>query len=193
MPSIIMLVGLPGSGKTTYRDKFIKDVFCSNPLVISQDDLVEAYAAENNMTYTQAFKTANLKDFQRQVKQVFVEAIADGRTIILDRTNLTVKTRKSFLYLVPAHYRKIAIVFDVHPLVLEDRLERRAAATGKFIPDFVIDQMRRSYTAPTQEEFDHIVYEQTQLASIALRIRSVFRKGIRFMKQIADKFKAGDK
>lgn len=193
MPSIIMLVGLPGSGKTTYRDKYIKDIVSSNPLVISQDDLVEAYASENNMTYTQAFQTANLKDFQRQVKQTFVDAIADGRTIVLDRTNLTVKTRQSFLYLVPAHYSKIAIVFDVHPLVLEDRLERRAAATGKFIPDYVINQMRRSYVAPSKPEFDHIVYEQTQLASIALRIRAVFRKGLRLAKKYVTKFKSGDK
>ncbi|RYD62075.1 MAG: ATP-binding protein, partial [Verrucomicrobiaceae bacterium] len=130
MPSIIMLVGLPGSGKTTYRNTYVQDIACSEPLVISQDDLVEKFAAENGMNYTQAFKSANLKDFERQVKQSFVEAIAAGRTIILDRTNLTAKGRRSFLYLIPAHYKKIALVWEVDPLVLEDRLEKRSLSTG---------------------------------------------------------------
>ncbi len=150
-PTVIILVGLPASGKSTWRTA--ND---GNSVVCSQDDLVEHYADHQGLTYTEAFRKADLKSFERQVKQQFADAIAANQNIILDRTNMSVKSRAIFLKMVPDHYKKVAIVFDCDPVLLDYRLARRAKLTGKFIPPFVIRDMRRNYQKPTIEEFDEV-------------------------------------
>lgn len=150
-PRVIILVGLPASGKSTWRN-----AFAGNAVVCSQDDLVEHYADHQGLTYTEAFRKADLKLFERQVKQEFADAIAQGRDIVLDRTNVSKKSRAIFLNMVPDHYQKIAIWFDCDPVLLDYRLARRAKLTGKFIPPFVIRDMRRNFQMPDTEEFDEV-------------------------------------
>jgi predicted kinase len=76
--------------------------------------------------------------------------IAIREHLILDRTNLTVKSRQSFLKKLPDDYRKIAIILETPPAdVHRFRLNNRP---GKVIPDEVIDNMAKSYVQPTLAE-----------------------------------------
>lgn len=173
-PRVTILVGLPGSGKSTWRT-----AFAGNAVVCSQDDLVEDYAEYHGLNYTDAFRKADLKSFERQVKQQFADAIAANQDIILDRTNVSKKSRAIFLKMVPDHYEKVAIWFDCDPLLLDHRLARRAKLTGKFIPDFVIRDMRRNFQMPDTEEFDevwHVGAHEPGLLLALLRIKA-FLKG----------------
>jgi tRNA uridine 5-carbamoylmethylation protein Kti12 len=179
-----MLIGLPGSGKTTYRDQYVQDVASQNYLVISQDDLVEEFASANGLTYTEAFKQADLKSFDKKVRQTFNDAIDAKRAIVLDRTNLTAKTRRGFLNRVTGDYKRIAIVFEIHPIVLADRLEKRARATGKVIPEFVIRNMRKSYEAPTSEEFDIITTVRAEEPNLGMYLRHVRRVVVSRLRRI---------
>lgn len=191
MPNLIMLIGLPASGKTTWREQRLVNSVEPLPVVISQDDLVEAYAKQHGLTYTEAFAKADLKAFERQVKQDFAQAIAENRSVILDRTNLSIKSRRAFRAMVPAHYTRIAVAFEIDPLVQEDRLDRRAAATGKMIPMRVIRQMRASYQRPSHEEgFDVIEYVRGPEPGWSLRMRW-FCRVIR--RKVARLFKSEDK
>lgn len=173
-PRVTILVGLPASGKSTWRT-----AFAGNAVVCSQDDLVEDYAEYHGLTYTDAFRKADLKSFERQVKQQFADAIAANQDIILDRTNVSKKSRAIFLNMVPDHYQKIAIWFDCDPLLLDHRLARRAKLTGKFIPDFVIRNMRRNFQMPDTEEFDevwHVGAEEPGGLLLLLRIKAWFKR-----------------
>ena len=49
-------------------------------------------------------------------------------------------------------------MFDVPDAVLRERLDKRAAETGKFIPEFVVKQMTNSWQTPSLSDgFNEII------------------------------------
>jgi tRNA uridine 5-carbamoylmethylation protein Kti12 len=152
MPEIIVLIGLPGSGKSTWRHKFLENQ--PDYVVVSSDDLIDAYAAEKSINYSEAFHEVNQKEIQSRFRKSLQEAFDSGKNIIVDRTNISVKSRKDILKNTPFMYVKRAIVFSITDQELKRRLITREQATGKHIPDQVIEQMAARYDAPTSEEFD---------------------------------------
>lgn len=146
MPKILVLCGLPASGKSYFRSAFK----ISNPdyVSISSDDIIDSIALSEGKSYSEVFMHA-VKIADRQCRDEFANAIADKRDIILDRTNMSIKGRSTFLSKVPSDYEKIAIIFEVDPELLQFRLAERALNTGKHIPNHVVSSMRASYQAPT--------------------------------------------
>lgn len=155
IPTFYMLVGLPGSGKSTWRHGFVAE----NPdvCVLSTDDRIDAWAQERGLTYAQAFPLAPMKDFEFNMHAEFQDAVAARRSTLVDRTNLSCKTRSRFLSSLPKPYRRVAVVFDVPDDVLARRLDERARLTGKSIPDDVISSMKASFQMPDLTEFDRII------------------------------------
>ena len=88
--------------------------------------------------------------------------VDNGISVVIDRTNLTVKSRKKLLDIINKSaysYKKIAIVLECDPDVLEQRLNSRP---GKSIPSHAINNMRKTFQKPTKEEgFDDIVEVRT--------------------------------
>lgn len=155
-PKLIMLVGVPGSGKSTWREKNAG----SDMVILSSDDILEEYANKEDITYSESFnkyaKKANKEMFERANK-----AFKQGKSVIWDQTNLTPKSRKSKLKNVPDYYEKVAVVFDTpNEKILKDRLNsEERIQTGKFIPDHVLRNMINNITSPSKEEgFDKIKY-----------------------------------
>lgn len=152
MLTAFFLIGPPGSGKSTWRNRYLEDYPNNNISVISTDDMIDAYAKEHNLTYTEAFKKSPLKDFEKLAFELTDKAISEKKDIIIDRTNMSVKVRSKFLSRIPDTYKKIAIVFSIPREELNKRLEKRAKETGKFISPTIIDSMLNSYIAPSLEE-----------------------------------------
>ena len=130
---------------------------CVDAVVISGDDLIEEECARTGKTYSEVFADHDFKEQKRILRERFLTAIADKRNIIVDRTNLTVKGRRSFLASVPKTYQKIAVNFIYDEETLFERLDKRGNDTGKVIPHQVVRDMIASYQPPTEEEFDKIV------------------------------------
>lgn len=155
MTELIMLIGLPGSGKSTYIKKINKD---NEYVVISSDDILEELAKLDGTDYNRAFaKHANFagKEMFRRAEA----AIKNGANIIWDQTNMNVKNRKRKLAMFPDTYTKRAVVFSIDDGELNRRLKKRERETGKKIPDHVIKSMAASYQAPTRGEgFSKIEY-----------------------------------
>jgi predicted kinase len=151
-----MLVGLPGSGKSTYP----KQIIISNPdvVIISLDDLIDQYALDKGITYAEAWNKVNFKEFNASLKARLAQAITDKKDILVDKTNMTVKVRGEVLKKITSDYHTVAYVFVIPDNVLQERLDKRAASTGKVIPAFVIKNMANSYVSPSKEEFDEIKY-----------------------------------
>ena len=153
MPTLTILVGLPGSGKSTWRAEHTAAV------IISSDDLIDEFAAANGLTYSEAFKKVDMKQIQRDIMSRFQTALVEGRDIIVDRTNMPRKSRALFLNGVPDTYHRRAVVFRVPEEELKRRLRERASATGKFIPEHVVLGMQSSYQEPTLDEgFQEVVF-----------------------------------
>jgi predicted kinase len=153
-PIIYILIGAPASGKSTWsRSILSKD---SSFVVISTDDLIEQYGAEEGLNYSEAWPKYNGKA-TAVAKQKFASAVSSNSNIIYDQTNMGKKKRQSILSNVQDYY-KIAVVFDVDTKELFRRNKERAEKTGKNIPEHVIKDMLGRYEIPTtQEGFDKII------------------------------------
>ena len=157
-----MLIGPPASGKSTWRARALAGPFTDHnspfdPVIISGDDLIEEECIAKGLTYAEVFPMYDFKEQKRVLRERFTQAISEGRDIVIDRTNLTVKGRRSFLASLPRSYERIAVVFSVPESVLFERLEKRGIETGKIIPAKVVEDMIATYQPPTSAEFDRII------------------------------------
>lgn len=157
MATMHILVGLPGSGKSTWRAKHL----LSNPdaVTVSTDDMIEEYAAEKGLTYSEAWDKVDMKSFNTRFKYAIKAAVEAGQDIIIDRTNMGVKARRELMKHCTEDYEFHAVVFVVTDAVLKERLKTRAEKTGKVIPEFVLKNMANNYVAPSRDEgFTSVTY-----------------------------------
>lgn len=144
-----LLVGLPGSGKSTW----VNDGFGDKMKIASSDYFIEKWCAEKGITYAEGFsdmaKPAN-EMFMKQVDQY----LKNGTSFYIDRTNLSVNSRARFIRKAQAYpdYWIVAHVFLCDDDTLTKRLKARSEEIGKHIPKHVIDHMKKSYESPTVEE-----------------------------------------
>lgn len=151
MPTMYMLIGVPASGKSTWRKQYKGDA-----LVISSDDLIEEYAKSQDKTYNEVFKE-QIKIANKIVLENVQAAFAAEQDVVWDQTNITKKSRKAKLAMVPEHYRKTAVFFATP---LEEEWQRRLnSRPGKSIPAHILDSMVEMMEMPEQDEgWDIIEY-----------------------------------
>jgi predicted kinase len=159
----IVLVGPPACGKSTWTNKNYKDAF-----IISRDSIVEDVAKELGLVYNDLFKSTDIaKTGNEMIYKRFKErcrlAITSGLDIVVDMTNMNIKSRKQALDILPntEDYNKIAVIFDFTNKneILKRNAKREIENGGtKSISDDVYKKMYDSYIEPTLEEgFDQII------------------------------------
>lgn len=152
-PELIMMIGAPGTGKSTWRKDFMsKD--SRDWVIVSSDDEIEAMLKPGE-TYSSNFQQY-IKPASQKAESKFDQAIKKGANVILDRTNMSRKARRSWLQKLPKHYTRTAVVFSMDRDELQRSLDARAEKTGKTIPSDVVDNMLRSYEEPDHVEFDRV-------------------------------------
>jgi len=145
MPKCYQLIGVPGSGKTTWVNNQDWSLKCA---YISTDKFVDAYAQEVGRTYSEVFTEFMPKAVDLMAQEVVVAREA-GRDVIWDQTSTTLASRARKFNMLP-DYEHIAIVFATpEHKELERRLKSRP---GKEIPEHVIASMIAGWDEPTEEE-----------------------------------------
>jgi predicted kinase len=152
MPTLTVLVGLPGSGKSTS----IPEDF--DGFVYSTDNYIEQCAKMNGCTYNEAFQEF-IKPATKSMNEQLELAIRQKADVLWDQTNMSSKKRLGILSKFPKSYTKICIC-----RVLPDNadawteLQRRVLSReGKIIPQHIIESMADSYVEPTLDEgFDEV-------------------------------------
>ena len=159
MPELIMLCGVPTSGKSTYVEKLKKMKYWENSVVLSTDDYIEKEAKRMGLTYNQIFDDA-IGDATRELELQLNMAKDKGKDIIWDQTNLSVKSRRKKLLKLPSFYRRSVVYFEVS---LEEALERNKHREGKFIPESILKRMWHQFEIPTRnEDFDYVEKVESQ-------------------------------
>ena len=145
MPKVYVLVGVPGSGKSTWVDSQDWALPCAR---VSTDKWVEIYAREVGRTYSEVFVDFMPTAVDLMAKEV-VAARETGRDIIWDQTSTTVKSRAKKFAMLP-DYDHIAVVFKTPDH--KELMRRLSSRPGKEIPDHVIASMIASWEDPTEDE-----------------------------------------
>ena len=152
MSKLYVLVGVPGSGKSTWvkNQEWAKDC-----VYVSTDLHVEEEAVRVGKTYNEVFN-----DFMPEAVDMMCNEIIKARNmgldIIWDQTSCTVKSRKKKFNMLP-DYHAIAVVFKTPEKAELDR--RLAGRPGKNIPEYVMKSMISNWQEPSEEEgFKEIWY-----------------------------------
>lgn len=155
---LIMMCGIPCSGKSTYiyRGTENTSVF-DEYVVLSTDDYIEEYAKANSKTYNEVFDEA-IKEATTKMYKDLKLAIQREKSIIWDQTNVSKKSRKKKLNMIPDTYTKTAVVL---PITLEEAIVRNSQRANKFIPRSVLHRMYYQFEIPTEDEgFDYIMTQE---------------------------------
>lgn len=152
-PTLIMMVGLPGSGKTTKAYKLNCDYVCQ---VISSDEIrKEITGSEDN------------QECNEEVFKVLHQRVKDGllynksRVVIYDACNISYKKRMAFLNeLNKIDCRKVCyFVHTPFEICLENN-RKRAENGGRFVPEYAIERMYKNIYIPQYYEgWDGIVID----------------------------------
>lgn len=152
VPKLYVLVGVPGSGKSTW---VANQQWTDNCAFISTDMWVELEAERVGKTYTDIFHDYMPKAVQLMTNNVQLARDID-MDIIWDQTSTTVASRAKKFHMLPNYY-KIAVVFRTPDTeTLKRRLDSRP---GKVVPYDVVEKMIEQWEEPTTDEgFDQIWY-----------------------------------
>jgi predicted kinase len=145
MPKCYQLIGIPGSGKSTWArsQDWVDD--CA---YISTDKFVDAYAEKVGKTYSEVFKDYMPTAVDLMAKEV-VAAREAGKDIIWDQTSTTIASRTRKFNMLP-DYEHIAVVFKAPDA--NELIRRLNSRPGKDIPLDVIELMIKNWESPTEEE-----------------------------------------
>jgi predicted kinase len=155
--NVIMLIGPPGAGKSTYRQKLLDQH--DDAVVISMDDLrVEWYGGPYDQAFAKASKDSS---FNAKVDQVYIDALRNHKTVILDNTNTSGKARKRWI--APARARDFRLTAVLFPSTLQQVLDRQRTRDDKTIPDKVVRDMYNRLSLPLYGDFDTITVVDSNL------------------------------
>lgn len=152
MPKVYQLIGVPGSGKSTWIQN---QTWALGLTVVSTDAWVEREAERVGKTYSEIFDEYMPKAVEMMAIQV-ENARDKNLDIIWDQTSVTLASRRRKFNMLK-NYEHIAVVFKTpETQELERRLNGRP---GKTIPKYVIESMIKNFDPPTEDEgFTEIWY-----------------------------------
>ena len=141
MATIHVLVGIPGSGKSTYAKSLEKQ---KGYIIVSSDTVRNLHPDwEESLIFPEVYRLCS-------------EYLKNGQDIIYDATNITPKVRKrtfDSLDQFGVTYEKIAYYFDTPVEVCLKRVEKRNQDPNElFLPLEVIESYGNNIIVPTNEE-----------------------------------------
>ena len=145
-PFVIILIGPPLSGKTTW----IRENFPTTQVISRDETVMDVYGSRN---YTEAFNNVDQKEVDRVLTQKFLDANKEKRNVIVDMTHMASKRRKQNLNYFTDDYYKLAVIF---PILSDDEYERRnkkrIEEENKDLPMKIVKSMISSYQPITPDE-----------------------------------------
>jgi predicted kinase len=148
---VIVMIGAPGSGKSTFAKKLWQD----NPnfKYLSSDALrAELGSGEEDQSVTpQVFST---------LKRRLDHCLRRNESVIVDATSMNAKDRRDYINAAKQYNAKvIAYAFVCDKQTLLERNQKRGAGGGRNVPEFVIQRMLDKYQQPLSSEgFDEIIF-----------------------------------
>ena len=142
--TIYMMVGIPGSGKSTWIQTHVD----SSWIVLSPDTILE-------QRYNYQWTAERAAEAWAESYRNFGALLLKGATIVWDATLISPITRAAILHTSKGAGYRVEAVFCDTPV--EICVKRNATRSREPVPESTIRRMADSLVAPTEEEgFDSI-------------------------------------
>ncbi|XP_058089898.1 uncharacterized protein LOC131236612 isoform X2 [Magnolia sinica] len=169
---VLMMVGLPASGKTTWAEKWVKEHPEKRYLLLGTNlalDQMKVPGLTRKQNYGERFD--RLMDRATGIfNTLLARAAKTPRNYILDQTNVYKSARKRKLKAF-VNYRKIAVVIFPRPDELKRRAEKRFKEMGKEVPAEAVNEMLANYVLPMSKDmpgadefFDQVMFPELNRA-----------------------------
>ncbi len=150
MTTLYVMVGIPGSGKSTVANTIIAEDK-NEAIWVSTDKIREELGSA---TYDASL---NSEVFGRAFTQTS-HALKEGKDVVFDATSISVSSRIALV----RRFHNLAKCVAVYVSAPIEVCKERNAQRSRSIPNDIIDRMARFFTAPTYDEgFSEIIYVNT--------------------------------
>jgi predicted kinase len=148
MLTVFVMIGISGSGKSTYADLIYKRMVLKNePVVIVRTDDIR-----EELTGNASDQSKNAEVFKLAHKRL-EESLAVGMSVIFDATNLSTDDRAPIIKVAKKYNaRTVAIVMKTPMQVSIDRNRSRT----RVVPTPVIWRQYNRFKIPSTGEFDYV-------------------------------------
>ena len=149
MREIILMVGIQGSGKSTWARKYVEEH--ENSIWISRDVIRKEIIGDGEYFSKE-------KEVWRAFCNIIGEAIENKKDhIVIDATHISIASRRKVLYEVVniinvSNYNLKVMVMDTPLMTCLHRNEEREGF--EYVPQSVIKRFSVQFENPTEEEFD---------------------------------------
>ena len=146
---VAVMIGLPGSGKSTFAELLSKnDLYFTNGVIVSRDALRSelGFCKEGEKTVLSKHNENVVTD---EFNERVLKAAKEGKPIILDNLNIKRKYRDGYKSLL-SNYDVTWTYYYIEAPTLEDNIERRSGQVDKS----VFKQMINDMEMPTADEYD---------------------------------------
>ena len=157
---VLMMVGLPSCGKTTWLEKYVKDHPEKKYNVLGSNDILvkmKVMGLTRKRNYHGRWD-ALIKQATGILNEMLKVAKHKNRNYILDQTNVYPNARHRKMGNFKG-YRHIAVVLVNENSVLMQRNAEVVRRDGKIVPESAFMEMKSNFTLPVQGEvFDEVWY-----------------------------------
>ena len=179
---IIMMVGLPGCGKTFWAEKYAKDhpekkfsILGTNTIM----DKMKVMGLMRKRNYHGRWD-ALIKQATDVLNKMFKIAERKNRNYILDQTNVYFSARRRKMNNFCGFHRTAAVIVNTND-VLKERTEKREREEGKVVPESAVLEMKANFALPeVGDTFDDVWYIEEDKASSECLVAQFQREGKEF-------------
>lgn len=149
MNTVYLLVGAPGSGKTTYGKTLAEK---PNTVRLCPDEFRAKFG------WGEGDQSVSAIAFEA-TKRAMGDALDAGKDVVIDATNMYKKSRKDFINIARGRGATItAVVFELSRETLIKRVAKRVDDGGRNVLNDVIDRMLGRYERPDELEVDKVEF-----------------------------------
>jgi len=160
-PKYIMMMGPPGSGKSTLSREICR---FNDVNRYSTDDKLDVLHKKGVLAAMRVRAEIPFGDMIKEIKYKIWQDACMGKSVLIDQTSMTKESRMRKLEWTSPFHTIICIDCTSGLTVdqLEGRIKERVVQGGRYMPRRVIADMVRAYEPPQLDEGFHIVIRLEQ-------------------------------
>ena len=151
MPTLYILCGIPGSGKSYWAYDYMYKNVDRDIRYISRDEIRFSIVKEEEDYFSHE------KEVFKQFVSLIRQTLIDGLDCIADATHLNEFSRRKLTQAIDMSFTDYEIVYVVFTTNIDTCLERNKDRKGRAnVPENVIRNMYRDFRAPSVEEDNRV-------------------------------------